>query len=213
MSFLLANYISSYYTIFNYKFTVDNLRYKGTVTNCMSNENNRIGNWMITYTGLKFYIIDPRPEDIDIRDIAHGLSLICRFNGQCKKFYSVAQHSLYVTDQVPNELKLQALMHDASEAYIADIISPAKKYLTGYAEIENKIMATIGNKFGFNWPMDQKVAEADGRILLNERDWLTNNSEIWNTKYIAYPNLSYVEISSIEAENNFLNKFYSLQSN
>ena len=56
----------------------------------------RRGDWMQTHSGLRFYPLDPRPEDIRIEDIAHALPMICRFNGHCSRFYSVAEHSLNV---------------------------------------------------------------------------------------------------------------------
>ena len=56
--------------------------------------NNRKGSWMQTHSGRAFFIEDVRPEDISINDIAHHLSLICRFSGACNSFYSVAEHSV-----------------------------------------------------------------------------------------------------------------------
>jgi len=84
----------------------------------------RIGDWIETYTGKQFYPLDPYPEDIDVRDIAHALSNLCRFTGHCRAFYSVAEHSIYVSTHVPKTMALQALFHDAPEAYIADISGP-----------------------------------------------------------------------------------------
>src|SRR5271156_4912831 len=80
--------------------------------------------WIQTFTGKKFYPFNPKPQDIDIRDIAHALSNICRFTGHTKRFYSVAEHSRNVAKLVPAHMKLQALLHDASEAYLCDIARP-----------------------------------------------------------------------------------------
>ena len=79
---------------------------------------------MSTYTGKKFFPFDPRPEQICIEDIAHGLSMLCRFSGQCPYFYSVAEHSIYVVHCLPDNLQLEGLLHDASEAYLADLPRP-----------------------------------------------------------------------------------------
>jgi len=73
-----------------------------------------------TYSGKRIDFENPDPDQIDIVDIAHGLSNLCRFSGQSKYFYSVAQHSFYVS-LVCKENKLQALLHDATEAYMADV--------------------------------------------------------------------------------------------
>ena len=92
----------------------------------------------------------PNPDDILIEDIAHGLSNICRFTGQCRKFYSVAQHSVLVANKVMKEhpnLAMAALLHDAQEAYIGDISSPLKEMIGGYGSIENRLARRIEDKF------------------------------------------------------------------
>ena len=82
----------------------------------------RKGDWFLTYTGRQFWPLDPRPEDICIRDIAHHLSLCCRFNGACRVHYSVAQHSVMVANILPAPLRFWGLMHDATEAYVGDMV-------------------------------------------------------------------------------------------
>lgn len=96
------------------------------------NKDGRVGPWIQTFSGRKFFVFDPRPEDVDIEDIAHGLSNTCRFSGQVSKFYSVAQHSVLVSQCVflatgSSSLALSSLLHDASEAYTGDFPSPWKK--------------------------------------------------------------------------------------
>ena len=81
----------------------------------------RNGSWLQTYTGIQFWPLDPRPEEIDIQDIAHALSLLCRFNGHCQRFYSVAEHSVHVSTILAPEFGLWGLLHDAAEAYLSDI--------------------------------------------------------------------------------------------
>ncbi len=63
----------------------------------------RTGNWLATYTGRKWFLLDPHPDDVAIEDIAHGLSMVCRFGGHCRHFYSVAQHSLLVCGGIAEE--------------------------------------------------------------------------------------------------------------
>ena len=87
--------------------------------------------WIRTYTGGKVYFFEPERSDIDILDIYHSLSLLCRFNGACKIPYNVADHSILVADNIyketlNKELAFQGLMHDCSEAFISDIPSPFK---------------------------------------------------------------------------------------
>lgn len=71
---------------------------------------NRLGDWFQTYTGAKFYPFDPRAEDIHLADIAHHLSLQCRFNGATDKFYSVAQHCVLVSQHIPYGYRLWGLL-------------------------------------------------------------------------------------------------------
>ncbi|MBF0612521.1 MAG: hypothetical protein HQL55_15470, partial [Magnetococcales bacterium] len=78
-------------------------------------------NWIQTFTGRQFWPLAPVLEHIHVQDIAHALSLLCRFNGHCQKFYSVAEHSLHVATILPPELAGWGLLHDASEAYLADL--------------------------------------------------------------------------------------------
>jgi len=96
-----------------------------------------------TFSGLRYYPTEPHTDIIQICDIAHALSNICRFNGHCSEFYSVAQHSVVVSELCPHNLRLDGLMHDASEAYIQDIITPIKRLLPLYTHIEHTWMQTI----------------------------------------------------------------------
>lgn len=129
----------------------------------------RKGNWIQTYTGKKFYPLDPRPEDIDIADIAHALSLQCRYGGHCGTFYSVAEHSILVAQAVPRKDALWGLLHDASEAYLVDVPRPIKGELGNYYEIEANLMRVICDVFDLPHDMPASVADVDQRIVLNER--------------------------------------------
>ncbi|MEM9221073.1 MAG: metal-dependent phosphohydrolase [Pseudomonadota bacterium] len=128
------------------------------------------GPWIQTHTGVAFHILDPQPEDIAIEDIAHALSNTCRFVGHTNKFYSVAQHSVIISDHLPQHLKLAGLLHDASEAYLNDFARPFKKLLIQYSGLEAWLMGAIANKFGFEYPFDPLVKQADTAILHDERD-------------------------------------------
>lgn len=142
----------------------------------------RNGNWFQTYTGKKFYVLDPRPEDICIEDIAHSLSLLCRFNGHIQSFYSVAQHSIHVcnlfgklvagTDLDKKGFYLCALLHDAAEAYIGDVIRPVKYSIPQIKEVENNIERCVFECFDLqdHWPkVKDIVKQADRVMLITER--------------------------------------------
>lgn len=132
-----------------------------------------------TFSGKKFYLINPQPNMICIEDIAHALSMQCRFAGHIKKFYSVAEHSVLVSKLANKENKLAALLHDASEAYIADIVSPFKVFLTNYKELEHNIMLVIAEKFGFTYPFVHDIHESDVAQLKIEAKTLLNAYPQW----------------------------------
>jgi hypothetical protein len=124
--------------------------------------------YLSTFTGKKFFPWRPEPEQICIEDIAHGLSLLCRFAGQCPYFFSVAEHSIYVADSLPDNLKLEGLLHDASEAYLADVPRPLKVGLSEYAAVEAAVEEVISVKFELVSPMPRRVKQADHALLKNE---------------------------------------------
>jgi hypothetical protein len=141
----------------------------------------RHGDWIETFTGKAVYPLDPQPEDICIEDIAHALSNTCRFNGHVRRFYSVAEHSVFVALSVPVEHRLAALLHDASEAYACDLPRPIKRCVTGYAEAEHRLMECIFAKFGLTLPLPECVKAADNRILLDERvQFMPASDRDWN---------------------------------
>ncbi len=122
-----------------------------------------------TFTGKYVNPFDFKIEDVDIEDIAHALSMLCRFGGHCKQFFSVAQHSLHVCQCIENfDLKLTGLLHDASEAYLVDVPRPIKKYLTNYKDIENRIQAVISEKFNLVYPFPEEIHLSDEQQLVFE---------------------------------------------
>lgn len=133
------------------------------------------GPYIQTFSGNPFYLLDPRPEEIEIRDIAHALSQLCRFTGHSRKLYTVAQHCLMVSDLVPPELALEGLLHDATEAYVGDVSSPLKGILgAAYTDIEQSIHLAIADRFKLAspWPHDV-VKHADLTAFATEaRDFM-----------------------------------------
>ena len=130
----------------------------------------RNGGWIQTYSGLKMYPLDPRPEEICLEDIAHALSNICRFTGHCKEFYSVAQHSIYVSVHVSRENALWGLLHDASEAYLCDIARPVKndKQMSCYRGAEHILQSIIAEKFGLPIIQPEEIDVVDKIMLVTE---------------------------------------------
>lgn len=128
---------------------------------------NAVG-WIATFTGKPFNVIEPRADDVDIHDIAGALSKQCRYGGHTKKFYSVAEHCVHVARFATTERKLEALLHDGSEAYLLDIPRPIKKALPEYRIVEDRLMHVIGARYGFTWPVSAEVTDLDNRILHDE---------------------------------------------
>jgi len=125
--------------------------------------------WILTHSGKHFDLSDPQPDMVDVLDIAHGLSFCCRFAGQCSWFYSVAQHSVAVSELVAPELGLEGLLHDAAEAYIGDITRPLKLLLPDFRAIERRVDAAIRAAFDLPSSHSPEVARADQILLATER--------------------------------------------
>jgi len=123
---------------------------------------------------------DPKPDQFTIEDIALGLSRQPRFGGHTKAFYSVAQHCVHLAQVVPKGYKMQALMHDASEAFMGDMSTPLKHLLPDYMDIEEGVSGAIQKAFGFS-PMSPLLEVADARMLITERNALlpTYNEKDW----------------------------------
>lgn len=123
-------------------------------------------------------------EKIEIRDIGHALSNLCRFGGHCNRFYSVAEHSLhclYLARQEGYSLEIQkwALLHDASEAYCVDIPRGLKNLLPEYKTIEETVQRAIAQKFNLCWPIPPEINEIDNGVLKWEKDLLGFKAQDW----------------------------------
>lgn len=130
----------------------------------------RLGN------GRKFFFLDPKPSDFDINSGAKALSMLCRYAGQVDKFYSVAEHSCRVCDILPEEVKLEGLMHDFCEQLLGDITTPLKKMLPTYKTIEENTEEQMSRKFKLVFPFPPEIKVADMTLLVTEmRDLLPGN--------------------------------------
>lgn len=136
--------------------------------------------WILTRSGKHFDYADPQPDMIDISDIAHGLATESRFSGQTKVPYYVADHCCRASFIVPPEFAFEALMHDATEAYVKDLSQPLKAMLPEYKAIEKRIDAVIRDKFGLPSVGSSAVKHADLVMLATEkRDLLPPDNTPW----------------------------------
>lgn len=139
----------------------------------------RAGEFMQVSSGHAVWPIDPDEAEIDIEDIAHALSRQNRYGGHIvPESYSVAEHCWHLSYAVPRGYELAALLHDAAEAYLQDVINPIKPYLTNYREIEAGLEEVIFRKFGVPFPISDVVKEYDKRICADERDQVMAEPQI-----------------------------------
>lgn len=173
----------------------------------------RKGDWAQIYSGEKFWPLDPKPEEVDINDIAHSLAFQCRFNGHSNSFFSIAQHSVFVSKIVPPEQALAGLLHDAAEAYTGDMVSPLKKNLPPeFKEIEKEIDKAISEHFGIKNINHIEIKRADKIALFTEmRDLMKKPHSKWDDvdSYNPHPN-KIVPLGPEEAEKEFLERFKEL---
>lgn len=166
--------------------------------------------YVSTFLGNRFFLTNPRIDDVAIEDIAHGLAYQCRFNGQTRVFYSVAQHSLMVMSLVPEKLQFSALLHDAAEAYLGDMVKPLKNLFPEFSVIEARVMAIIGHRFGLDLThLDPAIKQADLIALATEkRDLMPHSVETWcNLHEIPPLPLPIQAMSPQEAKTAFLDAF------
>lgn len=174
---------------------------------------------IITYSKVKFSPLCARKEEIEIADIAHALSLMCRANGHIKHFYSVAQHSLNCLQEakarkLSGKVQLACLLHDASEAYLSDITRPVKRSLPQYREYEAVLQFLIYSKFGLEDLTEEDneaVCSIDDGVLFEELLYLMDE-EIFDRRpgLLSLPDLDLREFSAVEQE--FLQEFKTLTS-
>ena len=176
-----------------------------------------MGPYIELISGKLFYFLDAKETDFVIQDIAHALSNTCRYTGHCSKFYSVAEHSVLVSKLLSGtEFELAGLLHDAAEAYLPDVASPIKQYLPDYNALEDKLMATISSKWGFEYPLHPAVKHCDLVMLSTEAHYLIpskgNSWDLW--EYRKRPHVDDgIKPSCVEprvAKSLFLDRFYEL---
>lgn len=137
-------------------------------------------------SGKPWSVTSPRAEDVNAEDIAHALAKVCRFGGQCLRFYSVAEHSVNCARAaeaagLSRELQLEALLHDAHEAYPpGDVAAPALRLLPDAQDMSNAAAWAVRSHFGVPLSLSDAVREIDLRMLATEkRDLLSEPLFLW----------------------------------
>ena len=170
--------------------------------------------WIQTFSGRKFHLLDPHPSEVFIEDVAHALSLLCRYTGHVREFYSVADHSVRVSQVCDPQDALAGLLHDASEAYLADLNSPLKHSpeMSRYRTAERRVQTAIAERFGVPAKKPPSVEVADRRLLVTEkRDLLSPNGPEWEyyREFVPLPETIHPRTSA-QAEQDFLARFAQL---
>lgn len=181
----------------------------------------RKGNWMQTYTGKAFWPADPRPEEMFIEDIAHALSQQNRYAGHTRVPYSVAEHSVRVSWIVPAPVAFEALLHDATEAYLVDLPRPVKdldkfpgtlgaQLGREYKQLEDQLALVVAERFRLVLPFAAEVHHADQVLLATEkRDLMRPAPYPWITLPDPLPDVIQ-PWSPIAAKARFLARFRQL---
>ncbi|MEO1107372.1 MAG: HD family hydrolase [Pseudomonadota bacterium] len=163
--------------------------------------------WQRMLSGRRLDLLDPTPVDIEIEDIAHGLAFVARWNGQTHGdfAYSVAEHSLLVEElygriapNAPAKWKLAALLHDAPEYVIGDMISPVKSAVgAGYGALDDRLMAAIHIRFGLPAEVPKmvkrQIKKADKISAWMEATQIAGFSEGEATKFFGQPDKAVLE--------------------
>lgn len=157
-----------------------------------------------TYTGVMFDPLNPNLELIDILDIAHALSMLCRANGHFRSFYSVGQHCINCMKEAAargysERVQLACLLHDASEAYLSDVTRPVKQELPKYLEIEKPLQDAIWLKYLGNSLSREEYAqvfEIDDVMLYHEFLSLMD-TRLWDSEPRIYssPQFAFMEFA------------------
>lgn len=198
----------------------------------MENTSSDLGGFMYTWSGKKFYPLHPEVLEIDVRDIAHALARNNRYGGHLDcPLYSVAQHSVHVMELAFEKYRreigklyglgaamfqLQALLHDASEAYMMDMPYPIKKILPDFQKLEARLEQHIMDYFNLPYPVHPIIKEVDKKIRVAEAHSLSFGWEIdtflenIGPNSEEYLNYKIVPLDAFTAEKMFLDNFYAL---
>lgn len=171
------------------------------------------GPWMQTWLGFQFFPLDPHEDEIHIEEIAHALSNLCRYNGHVEEFYSVAEHCVALSYAVPPEYAMEALLHDASEAFLGDMIRPLKINDLFYQRVEAQLVKVIARKFGMPEELSPVVKEYDTRILVDERQkFMADPPAPWfGNEQVEPLGVDLVGLTPKRARSQFMTRFHLLE--
>ena len=162
--------------------------------------------------GSYFNFLEPDESVFSIYDIANALSKCGRFSNQGDNFYSVAEHSVYVSHLVPEEDAMEALMHDASEFVMNDVATPLKRLLPEYKRIEEKVEESIFKRFGLRYPFPPSVKIADKQAFYAEKEQVINNfDDMEYLQGIEKPKITLMFYDHMRAKTFFLNRYFELK--
>jgi hypothetical protein len=167
--------------------------------------------WIQTYSGKYFHYLEDNPQNIKIEDIAHGLSNLCRYSGQCNSLYTVAQHCCIVSDLAEKGFRLEGLMHDAAEAYMGDIPRPVKNLVPEIKILEKKVFRQIAKEFNLKYPISSVIELLDTRVMLAEARIVLKEGTVWCVEGITPADINLNELwEPKKAEMEFLTRFNTL---
>ena len=171
-----------------------------------------VGPTIMLHSGAWFDFCAPADSAFTIEDVAQGLANICRYSGQCSSFYSVAEHSLLVSE-VAAGFEFEALLHDAAEAFMGDITRPLKQMLPEYKRIEREVETAIFERFGIPSPLPIEVKSADLRVLAAEqRQIMPKGTDGWVRFQKVVPAAVFVRhLTPDQAKEAFLSRYEELR--
>lgn len=165
---------------------------------------------VITVSGKRISLLDPQPDQFDLDDIAHALSQICRWGGNTRRFFSVAEHSLLVARLVPPEYALAGLTHDFSEV-VGDILSPWKRLLPEISQVEDRITRAIAERFGICFDDYHIIKQADLVAAATEyRDLMPGCPPLEMLKGIEPAPFKLFPMKKAAAKRALIQRFYEL---
>lgn len=162
-------------------------------------------------SGATFDLARPRQSGFVIEDIAHGLSHTCRFAGQCRAFYSVAEHSVLVSE-VSVGFEMHGLLHDAAEAFVGDVPSPIKNLVPSYRAIEAEIQSAVFDRFNLALELPSAVKDADRAVLRAELEQVMSSEAKRQLDLSGLPaDIVVMFLDPQRAKRKFLDRFHQLQ--